>query len=411
MQKYNLIGQGTYGCVYLPNIPCLNENPKNKSTQKQYISKIQRIDENSEREEILGKIIKTKIKQYNTMFAPVIDSCPININAIPKSELDKCEPIAKDKVSELNSEYKSYKMRYAGNKSIGNYFLSLLNKNPKKLLKRIIEIHLYLLKSLNKLIKLDIPIIHYDLKDNNIIYNDDLDVPIIIDFGLSFELEPEKNYDYAIASKQYYVYYNPYPPWCIELVLLSYIVQEILYNKDNSSKIEDVDINNLKDICTTFISDNNVFIKCFTKEETENFKLELHNFVSSYSNKTWKTLFQDLQKGYATWDHYSIAVIFLLFFNDILKELTNQQSQIIDNYIFILKKIILNSPVSPRQSIDETIQLIKKMAKSINKTQYHNLLDNIKSNVSPKIINQISINVNKNVLMNEKQDNTVSKKK
>ena len=46
--------------------------------------------------------------------------------------------------------------------------------------------HLHILTGLQKLIKLNNPIIHNDLKDENILIDNIYDIPIIIDFGLSF---------------------------------------------------------------------------------------------------------------------------------------------------------------------------------------------------------------------------------
>jgi hypothetical protein len=344
------------------------------------------------------------------MFSPILSSCPVNIGAISKFELEKCEVFTKhaERDTEMETmiskiEYKSYKMKYAGKNSLGKYFLSLLNKTPKKIIKRIFETHIYLLKSLDKLIKLDKPIIHYDLKDNNLIYNEDLDVPIIIDFGLSFELTPEKKYEHAIAFEQYFYFYETYPPWCIEMVLLSYIVQKIVdqQHQDISSKIEETNIVELKTICTNFITENEIFKYCIAQEESEIMKHGLHQFVSSYLGKSWETMFQDLQKSYATWDHYSIAVIFLLYFKDMF---TNITSPIITDYKSILKTIILSVPstTQERLSIDKTIQIFKKMAGSVDKKQYQKLLVDINTSINPETLNNINININKHSLNNQR---------
>jgi len=410
MAESQLIGQGTYGCVYKPNVPCLNENQTNKPGKQIYISKIQKTTASTDREEAFGKIIKEKIKRYNTMFSPILSSCPVNIGAISKSELEKCEVFTKhaERDTEMETmiskiEYKSYKMKYAGKDSLGKYFLSLLHKTPKKIIKRIFETHIYLLKSLDKLIKLDKPIIHYDLKDNNIIYNEDLDVPIIIDFGLSFELTPEKKYEHAIAYEQYFYFYETYPPWCIEMVLLSYIVQKIVdqQQQDITSKIEEPNIVELKTICTNFITENDIFKYCIAPEESEIMKQGLHQFVSSYLGKSWETMFQDLQKSYATWDHYSIAVIFLLYFKDMF---TNITSPIITDYKSVLKTIILSVPSTTheRLSIDKTIQIFKKMAGSVDKKQYQKLLVDINTSINPETLNNINININKQTLNNQR---------
>lgn len=408
MYKTEFIGQGTYGCIYKPNIPCKNEK-LTKSTNKKFISKLQRKQENAEREANFGQIIKNKIPKYNTMFAPIIDSCSVNIEQFEQNDIDKCDIITKDKEHGIEPgidvEYKSYKMRYAGNQFLSQYFLSLIKKNPKKLIKRMIETHIYLLKSLNKLIKVTPPIIHYDLKDNNIMYDEKQGVPIIIDFGLSFELEPNKDFDQAIATEQYYVFYEKYPPWCIELILLSYIVQKITKTKGINTTIADADIEKLQEICHTFISENEIFNNNgITSEETEIFKQGIYGFVLTYLGKTWESMFKDLQKNYASWDNYSLSVIYLFFIQDLLKSI---DSPIIKKYITLLKQSILAVPGNQdssnlfRPSIDEFIRELKKMASNSDKKEYYKTLYSITNN---KDLNShlLNISLNKRIVSNER---------
>ncbi|NBU90765.1 MAG: hypothetical protein EBS12_04880 [Flavobacteriia bacterium] len=44
-------------------------------------------------------------------------------------------------------------------------------------------------------------IVHYDIKENNIIYDDVQHLPIIIDFGLSFRIDLLKTVTYDIGFK------------------------------------------------------------------------------------------------------------------------------------------------------------------------------------------------------------------
>ena len=64
----------------------------------------------------------------------------------------------------------------------------------------------------------DTGVVHLDLKPANIMISKRDFSPIIIDFGLSFELDASKAFDKAIALEQYYIFYEKYPPWNIELI-------------------------------------------------------------------------------------------------------------------------------------------------------------------------------------------------
>lgn len=390
--KPNFIGQGTYGCIYKPNIPCKNEKP-GKKTKQVYISKLQRITPSSEREETLGKLIVKKVKNYSKLFAPIVDSCPINIEKVDKDAIQKCEPIMKNIQQGINVQYKSYKMRYAGNQFLSQYFLSLLHNNPKKLIKRIIETHIYLLKSLDILGKQNPPIIHYDLKDNNIMYDEKLGVPIIIDFGLSFELDTSKAFDKAIALEQYYIFYEKYPPWNIELVLLSYITQHIATNRELTTKIEPADITKLTTICNTFVSRSDI-LQIISKEEIHAFEQGLIQVISLYKDKSWNTLFQDLQKGYSSWDNYAMSVIYLFYIKDLFHGIENV---IIKNYKEVLTRIIVRLPNVQPIKIVEVIAELKKIATTVNKREYHKIIQSIRKE-DPVIVN---INLNKSIVLNE----------
>ena len=62
-----IIGQGTYGCVYRPNIDCQTK----KIDSKQFLSKIQRKDKTSKNEIVIGKKIISlpkNIYRFKTYF-------------------------------------------------------------------------------------------------------------------------------------------------------------------------------------------------------------------------------------------------------------------------------------------------------------------------------------------------------
>ena len=80
------MGQGTYGCVYNPEVSCVDE----KSDNKGYISKVQLDDKNSKQEIKIGKLIKA-IPKYDFRFGPIIKSCGLNYAKITETELSACK--------------------------------------------------------------------------------------------------------------------------------------------------------------------------------------------------------------------------------------------------------------------------------------------------------------------------------
>jgi len=380
------IGQGTYGCVYKPNVPCSGDKlpPSND-----YISKIQRNTSEVENEERLGKIISSKIRDYRVRFAPILESCRINITEIDKREIDKCNIITKDiKKSKdyglpIITEYRSYKMKNAGKHSLGEYFIHTVNHSPKYLIKRLLTTHIYLLKSINRLIGLkEYPIVHYDLKENNIIYNQSRKCPIIIDFGLSFEMKESQPFSKEVAMDKYYVYYDKYPPWCIEIVLLSYISQEFIGRDsgDIKSTIHPGDIQKMIQIVDNFIIKSDILKMGISTEEKRDFKDGWVSFLQRFTEKTWEELYYELQNSYVSWDSYSISVMYFFMIHDILYD-NNIKSRLLTQYENFLKKSILAIP-GPNQRtmrpfINGMVKELRQISRNIKVDEYQSIVKGI----------------------------------
>ena len=367
--EIKLINQGTFGCIYRPYAQCSDKPIKNKN---KYISKIQKPETYSKQEEDIGKIIQT-IPGYNDYYAPIIETCQVNIGILKDEEIEKCKVFTpKDHAP---PEYISNKIRYIGKKTLGKQLIKIGVKHPKRIVEKLIETQLHILKGIQKLVDLDTPIIHYDLKENNIMYDEKKGKPIIIDFGLSFkvkEINPENYQNF------FYVYYNNYPPWCIDILLISYIVQEVFKTKTYQDIIQDQDITNLKNISEDYIKKNGVFKEGFTEEELNKMNTDMKDYIEEYQEKSWKMLIDDLISGYQSWDNYSIAVIYFFILTDIFKHGDIKiESPWIEKYMKILKDVILVSPKDKdekrRKIPKDTSQDIRELSKSVLKNDINKL--------------------------------------
>ena len=87
-------------------------------------------------------------------------------------------------------------------------------KSKKQIIANFFEIYRHLLSSLEMLEK--VGIVHFDIKNENIIYDKVKNLPIIIDFGLSFYTNSSK---YGGSEKHFasvfYVYEPSYYLWPI----------------------------------------------------------------------------------------------------------------------------------------------------------------------------------------------------
>ena len=268
-----LISQGAYGCVFK------NENKNKPKSKEEYIIKIQKKEETSENENIIGNKIMT-IKNYNNYFAPIIQSEDINIKSIDDDEeIEKCDIIHDNK--DPKAIYESNKIKYIGIDTLMKYYTKILSND--KFIYIFIENHIILLEALEKLISAQI--IHYDLKENNVMIQDRDKRPIIIDFGLSIDVtKPMENF--------FYSYYTEYAPWCIDIVFLSYMVNEV--GKDWQTTI--ITSNNIKNIINDFFENNPINVKLLIQDERNIWKTKLVNYFNKFVNKPWKTLYDELVK-------------------------------------------------------------------------------------------------------------------
>ena len=173
-----LLSQGGFGCVYYPGFDCDGK----ADGDKKYVTKLQLNDVSSDNELFISEKIK-KINNYQNFFAPIESVCDIDLRIINNDILEKCE-VVKGK-GDYN-KYTLMKIAYINQK---NYFNAISRDSIKNtyVIVEIFNSFSYLLTSLNLLIQNKI--VHFDLKEENIIYNQYSYNPIIIDFGISIDIE------------------------------------------------------------------------------------------------------------------------------------------------------------------------------------------------------------------------------
>ena len=350
-----LISQGAYGCVFknVDENQKKIQNLKQHQKKEEYIIKIQKKEETSENETLIGKKIMN-IKNYKNYFAPILETENININFLDDEDLDQCDIIHNNK--DPNAKYESEKIKYIGKDTILKYYMKLLSND--KFINIFIENNIILLEALEKLESAQI--IHYDLKDNNVMIQDSDKRPIIIDFGLSIDVtKPMESY--------FYSYYTKYGPWCIDIIFLSYMVNEV--GKDWKTK--SITANNIKIIINDFFENNPINTKLLIQDERNIWKTKLINYFNVFINKPWKTLYDELVKYCFTWDNYSIIVMYLFLFYD-LELIKHSSNTFLNDYINLLKT---NMMTTPNERTTPTIlkQKILKLFKSIQRIKVKDL--------------------------------------
>ena len=366
-QKPKLINQGAYGCVFKPGMNCHGED----EDLTNYVTKIQEETDELQKEITVGKEIQ-QLNNFSYHYAPILSSCGVNIKSIPYEIVRDCK-VMKNELGEIDTinKYVSNKIKYVGKYNMNKHILYLpfekksdidiQNARISKRFEKIIDMHLYLLKSIQKMVNNNI--IHFDLKLENIMYDDVQNIPIIIDFGLSFNVKDliekenptttninEKNtkFNTIFFAKSFYIY------WCVEIHMISQIVQ---YFKEN----EKVKTHNLELILNRMTNDK-YLMNVIPTEEIEKFKQKYMETFSPYVDvKTWKELFLDIfnEQNYATWDHNSLCISIIMLLNDNIM-IQNQTDPKILAYINILMETVTAMP-GTRMTIEETEKRIREI--------------------------------------------------
>lgn len=288
--EMNLLGQGSYGCVYKPGIMC-----DGKKTSQKYITKVQEEEHSTYNEINIGKKVM-KIPNYGRYFSPIIETCPLNVSHIDDKEMSKCL------IYDKRTKFTTNKMKYVGENTLYSGLKKLANTYPKLFIRLIINSSMDVYKQFQMLN--DNKIIHMDVKQDNIVLKDTTNKPIIIDFGLSFDVSEFK------ASEVFFVYGYDYSPWCIDITMISYMVnkkgstltdwKETLLTQEDVKKVM-TDFENENPLMRPFEQNTNI---------VKNYKDKCIEYFKPYVGKKCEDLYKELMKNVNTWDIYAVSAMY-----------------------------------------------------------------------------------------------------
>lgn len=374
-----IIGQGSYGCIYRPNVGCATKKPESK----EHLSKVQRLDRTTRNEIAISKVIRTTIPQYATRFAPIIESCPITLGELTESNVEKCKMMQnqnqnQNQNSSSTPQFVSNKIRFVGKLTLGDYLEKELHSSKKsnQYMKRLVNAHNDLLTSLVELNKAQI--LHLDLKHNNIMVSQKSGRPIIIDFGLSFQAAHLAMDKYqTLGADQFFGIETPYyPPWCVEINVLSYMSQRlrtttsILDTSLVTKVIDNKDLEDIHNIVQEFVNKHSFLQNKTIIDESSltTYKKVLTSWMAEIKGKTWKEAWNYVAKSHATWDNYSICVLFLTELQ-LAEKLKVAETSSLGKYIILMKQVLL-APPEQRTSPAETQKEMQALFSRVPRKEY-----------------------------------------
>lgn len=371
-KQIKLISQGTYGCIFKNGLTC-----DGMVDQTNTISKIQEKNETSENEVKMGKRIM-EIPNYQEHFAPIIESCEVDISKIESAEINKCNFIKSYKNKDQPLTFHMNKIEYVGNKHLSNYFLELLEnkQNVEKFSGEFMNIFLEI-SNKYRILNEEHNIIHMDVKTNNIMINEKKN-PIIIDFGLSFDkkelLENKTNLELIFfADEPYYAY------WCFDIYVINFAIETILLDP-KTSEIKDFPVNleQLKE-CTDIYFEKNIGLdKLLTAQEKNTMKQSHFNYLKklcNLNNETqvntvmWKQTINKLIENSVTWDMYGLCVCYFEFFNNLKLKECEEKVEYLCSFKNIIKMNIMKTPDERGNSI-QIIETLNEEMHQVSKKEH-----------------------------------------
>tara|TARA_B100000524_G_scaffold170527_1_gene87284 strand:- start:103 stop:1230 length:1128 start_codon:yes stop_codon:yes gene_type:complete len=356
VNQSNLLSQGGFGCIYYPGIDCNGNNLKNKK----FVSKLQVKNISSDNEIEIGNEIK-KIKKYYQFFLPIIENCPISANKISGNILSDCEPVQE------KNELVLMKMEYIDSLS---FYKLLTNEkeSSQSIIKTMIDSYIYLLNSLKMLGERNI--VHYDLKHDNILFNKDTELPLVIDFGISLNMN---NLNFNRLHDLFYVYATDYYIWSFDIHIINFLVNEV----DSDEYIVTKDV--FSEIMNNIVDDNKA-LQMFSETFINKYKKKCMFYGTKIIGKDKSTILKILikQKNYQTWDNFSLSCMYLLFIQQAFK------NNFPDSEFLIKLSQLLCVNISPdpqdRFTIEETIQRANSIVKNIELNDLTSLANSLQIN-------------------------------
>jgi len=379
--EINLINEGAYGCIYYPGINC-----KGRIENKKYITKIQKNTEVTENEWDISQRV-AGIPGFQSHFAPILKQCPVKIAKKYVHNIRQCEVFKSETEEQIESdEYVSNKIRFLGKENLNTYLYNILvGKYPpyhsmkitRFFWKRVIETHIYILKSVYALLKNKI--IHFDIKNGNIMMDPNHIHPILIDFGISIHRTNSSSTD-----KNAFYIFDTYTSWPFDVLLCNYIVKKVGLNRAKTAKVSELEIDMLIKAFETGIEEteddsirlhtqinNDVFSNTLVSSTTlDKFRKRIkHYMISQFvnSNNTWEDVYNYMNNNtYTTWDSYAVSATYLIILdnikqsNPLMFERLEHEGNIYTRYKELLEKDVFAIP-EKRLSIRSMIERLRAL--------------------------------------------------
>ena len=167
-----------------------------------------------------------------------------------------------------------------------------------QIINNIINSFNVLLRSISLLVNKKI--VHYDLKGSNILYSTRKNIPLIIDFGLSIDMN---NINNKSLKEVFYTYAPQYYVWPLEVHYLG-----LLFNVDKEPSEEA-----LRNLAKEYVKNNKGINKNFSPNFLKKYEKSCLEQLKVYSQMRFEERVKFIMNFWNTWDNYALSITYLRF--------------------------------------------------------------------------------------------------
>ncbi len=339
------LSEGGYGCVFNPEINCSGKETNNIKI----ISKLQFPEFASKNEFHIGQLLKHGFKDaspelFNKHFAIIESTCNVDKHVISDDIVNQCRVLKKER--RFHETINISNVRYINGVTLSDHINNYIKKG--KVMKQLLSCLKHLYKSI--LYLKENQIVHFDLAGRNVLFDKNIKLPIIIDFGLSIDIRNLHN-----KFINYFINYEPkYYAWPLEVHYINYLIYHCNMNERTPKAVE------LYDMAKQFTY-NNLTIETFSDEFKDKYNELCYKTLLNYNEMSPETRIANIISAWTTWDNYGISVMYLKYIKTVIHDTDIKvNKQLIRN---LIELFLTNSHpnVDKRKSIEETIEIFKRI--------------------------------------------------
>lgn len=298
------IATGGYGCVYRPAIGCEGAlTGEQKEAAVGMVAKLQRVTSTSQNEIKIGNMV-AQLPGADEHFVTPHSTCTTTASLFPASLKEGCAPVGGTNAGTQEQELVIMEMEDIPHYKLGTVPSNATSDVIQNMLRNLVAGLPHVLDGVSLLHSAPDPIVHFDLKADNIFAPLPPRFPLIADFGISFL--PEQQTLESIPSTV--IAYEPgYFVWPPEVHLLCYI----FHRKDAAPEVA-LSEQELEVVAERVAASNPLFVNDPAgMQERQNAVL---SFYKSLGEVSGESLFSFIMDNWRSIDLYSVSMCFIAIF-------------------------------------------------------------------------------------------------